>query len=151
MELHAVSTWIDQRHGMVRVEDDVANVVRDVHEISPRIHVYWNEQTGNFDLVESCLDGTDRLIFTVQHLDARVVDRLRMADQWRGRETPDHLLPEDEDFLTLMDAANTDAEKKRDDREKDQIRDAGERLAWALEEDGKGTHSQISVPRSLDE
>jgi len=151
MEIHAVSTWIDQHHGVVRVEDDVANVVRDIHEISPRIHVYYNEQTGNFDLVESCLDHTDRLIFSVVHLDARVVDRLRTADQWRGREDPAHLLGEDEDFLTLMDDQNTAADAARDEREKDQIRDVGERLAWALEEDGRGTHAQISVPKELNE
>lgn len=145
MELHAVSTWVDQHHGVVRVEDDVANVVRDIHEISSRIHVYFNEQTGNFDLVESCLDNTERLIFSVVHLDARVVDRLRLADQWRGREDPAQSLSEDEDFLTLMDA-DEDAEKARFKEEgMDGIRDAGERLAWALEQDRRGVGASIAV------
>ena len=145
MEIHAVSTWIDQHHGVVRVEDDVANVVRDIHAISSRIHVFFNEQTGNFDLVESCLDNTERLIFSVEHLDARVVNRLHLADQWQGREDPAHPLDEDEDFLSAMDSSE-EAEKASVKEEKmERVRDAGERLAWALEQDRRGVGASISV------
>jgi hypothetical protein len=150
MEIHAVSTWIDQHHGVVRVEDDVANVVRDIHAISSRIHVFFNEQTGNFDLVESCLDNTDRLIFSVEHLDARVVNRLRLADQWQGREDPAHMLSEDEDFLSMMDADQAADKAAQKERHMDGVRDAGERLAWALEQDRRGVKASISIPKELD-
>lgn len=150
MELHGIRTYFDRLSGgVVEVEDDVANVVRDIHAISPRIHVYWNEQTEKFDLVEECLDDTHRLIFSVQSLDARVLTRLKVADQWRGQDAPAHLLPEDEDFLSIIDA---DDEKERADLKEmnmDRVRDAGERLAWAGEQDRKGVGAQISVPRAL--
>ena len=151
MEVHAVSTWIDKHHGVVRVEDDVANVVRDIHEISPRIHVYYNEQTGNFDLVESCLDNTERLIFSVVHLDARVVNRLRLADQWQGREDPAQALDENEDFLSLMDADEAAEKARVKEKGMDGVRDAGERLAWALEQDRRGVGASISVSKEIHE
>jgi hypothetical protein len=151
MEIHAVKTYYDQKLGVVEVEDDVLNVVRDIHAISPRIHVFWNEQTGNYDLVESCLDSTDRLIFSVEHLDARVVNRLRLADQWRGREDPTHQLSEHEDWVSELDS-DQEAEKAAvKEQQMEKVREAGERLAWALEEDGRGVSASISVPKEINE
>jgi tRNA nucleotidyltransferase/poly(A) polymerase len=150
VEIHAVNTWYDKKLGVVQVEDDVANVVRDIREIDPRIHVYWNEQGGEFDLVETCLDGTERLIFSVNSLDARVVTRLKQADQWHGREDPAHLLSANEDFLTQIDAdeAAETAKKKAANREK--IHEVGEMLAWAGEQDRRGVGAQILVPKDPD-
>lgn len=150
MEVHAVKTWYDQHLGVVEVEDDVVNVVRDIREISPRIRVFYNEQRGNYDIVESCQDGTDRLIFSVDSLDARVPLRLRQVDQWRGREDPEHLLPEEEDFLAKMDAAYDRMDAERQEENRDQINEVGEQLAWAGEQDRRGVGAQILVPRSID-
>ena len=150
MELHAVRSWYDKQTGLVEVSDDVLNVVRDIREIDPRIRVYWNEQGGEFDLVETCLDGTDRLIFSVDSLDARVVDRLRRADHWHGRKDPAHLLGEDDDFLSRIDADEAAETAERRERNLDRVRDAGERLAWAGEQDRRGVGAQIQVPKDLD-
>lgn len=155
MEIHGVQTWYDSHHGVVSVEDDVLNVVREVREIAGgRIHVFYNEraqQLGRpcYDLVESCLDGTDRLVFSVHQLDQRVVNRLRSADQWRGRDDPEHVLPEEADFLTEMDDQNEEwfAGKEADSRQR--LYDAGERLAWAMGEDKRGVQAQILVPKDV--
>jgi hypothetical protein len=145
MEIHAVPNYLDRQHGAVEVTDDVANVVRDIHAISPRIHVFWNEQTDEFDLVEHCLDETHRLIFSVQSLDARVVNRLRIADQWHGREDPSHPLEEDGDFLSKIDEDDGREEAERNEEHLDRIREAGERLAWAGEMDRRGVGAQIRI------
>ncbi len=151
MEVHAVRTWVDNRHGVVAVEDDVQNVVRDIKAISERLHVYFNPQTGGFDIVETCLDRTDRLVFSVQELDQRVVHRLRSADHWHGNEVPTHVLGDDEDVLARIDADNEALERARDELAREKIRDAGERLAWALDNtrDQHSVGGQIRVPKDI--
>jgi len=149
MELHSLPAYIE-RGQLVEVDSHVTGVIEDIRAISPRIHIFWNEQGQEFDLVEYCLNDEQRLIFSVKELDARVVDRLRLADQWRGREDSTHVLPEEEDFLTQMDADNEALEATINDKQLDKLRDAGERLAWAGEQDRRGVHAQISVPRAID-
>jgi hypothetical protein len=150
MEVHAVRTWFDQKHGVVLVEDDVASIVREIREIDPRIHVFWNEQTQRFDLVESCLDGTDRLIFSTSELDARVPQRLRMGDSWLGGN-PSHVVPDDEDFLAAMEAEQEREQAGVMERLMDRVHDAGERFAWALGDGkfGPGYHQSIRVKRDV--
>jgi hypothetical protein len=150
MELHAVKTWYDQRYGVVAVEDDVLSVVRQVREIDPRIHIYHNEQTGQFDLVEHCLDGIERLIFSVAELDPRVISRLREGDSWRDGN-PDHVVPDEDDFLTKVEADQEKLQKEIEEGHMDKISDAGERLAWALDIAGVGYGGSISVPKEVTE
>jgi hypothetical protein len=147
-ELRPMKLYFDGNR-MVELEDDVLNVVRDVREIDPRIHIFYNEQTDGYDLVEDCLDGVQRLVFSVEELDARVPLRLRMADQWRGRADPEHVLPPGEDFLDDMDRYNEALKREQDEQNRDKIRDAGERLAWALQEDRRGVQASILVPKDL--
>jgi hypothetical protein len=118
---------------VVVVDDDVQNIVRDIRALSERLHVYYNPQSGGFDIVEHCLDGTERLVFSVDELDQRVVHRLHLADHWRGQETPDHVIGEDEDIIARIDAENEALERASREQARDKIRDAGERLAWALD------------------
>lgn len=151
MEVHAVKTWYDQRRGVVEVEDDVASIVREIREIDPRIHVFWNEQTQRFDLVESCLDSTDRLIFSVDELDGRVPQRLRMGNSWLG-DTPEHgLVPDSEDFLTRMEAEQEAEQRSITEKFMDRVRDAGERLAWAMGDGkfGPGYKQSIRVTKDI--
>lgn len=145
MELRGVKTWFEKGR-MVELTDDVLGVLRDIKEISPRIAVFYNEQVDEYDLVEHCSDGVDRLVFSVKELDARVPLRLRMADQWRGREDPTYILPESEDFLTKMDQQYEREDAEEDEQNRDRILEVGERLAWALEEDRKGVGAQILIP-----
>jgi hypothetical protein len=130
----------------------VLNVVREVRELDPRISVYYNPQTDGFDLVESCLDGTDRLIFSVEELDARVLHRLRGLDHWGGNETPERfVLSDDEDFAARVDADNEALKAEQQEQFRDQLGDAGERLAWAMDIAGPSVGGSIHVKRSVDD
>lgn len=151
MEVHGLPAYVE-RGRMVQVEDDVQNVIRDIRELAgDRVSVYWNWQTNRFDLVEHCLDHTDRLIFSVAELDQRVVQRLREADHWHGRDTPDHVLGDGEDFVAQVDRENDARQAAIDAEAMEKIQDAGERLAWALDicvdQNSKG--GQILVPRDI--
>jgi hypothetical protein len=130
------------------VEDDVLNVVRKIRdEFSPRVSVYWNDHIQKFTLTETSLDGTEeRLIFNVDLLDERVLDRLRHADQWRGREDPAYVLPDSEDFLARIEEAQEvlDAEKDRAFHEKRE--ELKERYEAFAELDGRGVRAQILLP-----
>lgn len=138
MEIRAIKTWVDSHHGMVSITDDVLSIVQRMREIDPRLKVYYNEQRGEYNIVESCLDSVERLVFTVPTLDARVISRLLEADQYN---------PNNPDVLDKIDAHNKGIEAKLGEANLDRLRDAGERLAREFGEDGKGV--QISVPRGI--
>jgi hypothetical protein len=152
MELYGVKTWFDTRHGVVALEDDVLGIVQRLKELGEgRISVYYNEQSDGYDIVERCLDGTDRLVFSVDKLDQRCVDRLLTADHW-GSENPDHrddFLPESEDFASQMDRDNEELLQGHEEKSRDKLRAAGERLGWALEEDGRGLGASILVEKDV--
>jgi len=151
MQVHGIYSWVDQAVGVVVVEDDVQSIVRGIREISDRLKVYYNPQSSGFDIVEHCLDGSDRLVFSVGELDGRVLDRLRQADHWHGQEVPNHVLGEGEDFVAKVDAWNEQHQAEMDLEGYGRIREAGERLAWALDNtsDQHSVGGQILVPRSL--
>jgi len=149
VELHGIRTWYDQRHGVVAVEDDVQNVVRGIKAKSDRLHVFYNPQSEAFDIVESCLDGTDRLVLSAPQLDNRILDRLHLADHWHGRDEPEHVLGDDEDFVAKLDADQQAIWAAQEQESKDKLRAAGERLARALDV-GVGVSSTISVSVDVD-
>jgi len=151
VELHAVSTWFDAKKGsVIELEDDVQSVVRQVKEIDPRLHVFYNEQTNGFDIVEHCLDGAQRLVFSVKELDARVVSRLHEGDTWLGGN-PEHLVPDEDDFLTRMEAVQEAYHRDKEAMALEKVADAGERLAWALGDGkfGSGYKQSISVKKDI--
>jgi hypothetical protein len=152
VEVHSIRTWFDRHEGVVVVDDDVQNVVRGIKEISDRLHVYANPQSGGFDIVEHCLDGAERLVFSVSELDHRVIHRLHQTDHWYGQELPNHVLGDSEDFVARMDEYNDELQEAIDEKGRDKLRDAGLRLAWAL--DAVGDHhsvgGSIRVPKDLD-
>lgn len=145
MRVPAVRSWVEQGK-MHLVENDVLDIVQQVKALDDRLDIYFNEWKGGFDVVEHCLDGTDRLVFHVDELDQRVVGRLLTADHWHGRSDPSHVKSDSEDFLAEIDSDNDQFFKDQDEAGMEKIRDAGERLAWALEQDGKGTKAQIHIP-----
>lgn len=132
MKIGVLPSWVE-RGQMVHVTDHVTNVVRDIKSYSDRIDVYWNEQSEEFDLVERCLDGSQRLIFSVTELDDRVMPRLRRADHWYGQDRPTHIRPDGEDFVAETDAYNDRMQREQDEAGMDKIRAAGEELAWSLD------------------
>jgi len=151
MQIPAIKTWYDARQGVISLDGDVLGIVERVKEIDPRLSIYYNEQTNGFDLVESCLDGTDRLVFSVDELDQRLVDRLLQADHW-GSDTPDHrddFRPDSKDFASEIDESNEALVRRFEEGVREKLLDAGERLAWAMEEDGQGVNASISVPKDV--
>ena len=144
-ELRGLPVWWDEGR-IIELDGDVLGIVQQVHEISPRVHIYYNEQTGGFDFTETSLDGSsERLIFSVAELDQRAVSSLRMADQWRGREDPTHVLPPDEDFLSIIDRDNEATEKEKKEQERDKLYAVGERMAHALGEDRRGVDAEAHL------
>lgn len=152
VKVHGIPTWFDRHEGAVVVDDDVQNVVRGIKEISDRLSVFYNPQSGGFDIVESCLDGTDRLVFSVSELDQRVIHRLRHADHWYGEDQPNRILDDSEDFVARIDEYNDKRQADLDEQGMDKIRDAGERLVWALDwaHDHHSVGGSIRVPKDLD-
>ena len=132
------------------VEDDVLDIVRRVRLLSPRLSVYWNEHIRQFTITETSLDGAEeRLVMNVAQLDERVLDRLQVADQWRGNETPEHILPEEEDWLSRVEADERLIEAAKTARERDRVGEVVEELASYQDLDGRGTRASILVPRSV--
>src|SRR5262245_3432571 len=149
MEIPAIKTWYDQRHGVIELSGDVLGIVERVKEIDPRLHIFYNEQTEGFDLIEHCLDGVQRLVFSTDALDQRLIDRLLQSDHW-GSDTPDHrdeFRPDDQDFASEIDKSNEEYWQAKEEKSRHRLQDAGERLAWALEQDGRGLGASISVPK----
>lgn len=132
------------------VEDDVLNIVRKIKDISPRLKVFWNDYKGCFTITETSLDGAEeRLVLHAELLDERVIDRLLVADQWRGREDPDHVLPDSEDFLTRIEQEQDAADQEDNRLVVDKLMAHREAMASYADHDGKGTKSQILVPRGF--
>lgn len=150
-KLRGVPLW-RERGQLISLDGDVLGIVQQVKQISDRLDVCYNEflefdgRKGGFTITEHCLDGTERLVFSVEELDQRVVMRLMAADHWRGRDTPEHVLGDEEDFVNQVDAENARIQADLDEAGMDQILDAGERFAHAMQFDGKGVGAQILVP-----
>jgi hypothetical protein len=141
MELYAMKSWYDNREGFVELQDDVLSIVRQVRELyGHRIKICLEPTTGEYVFSENCEDGTERLIFGTSELDARCLERLLRADSHlRGYTDPyDEAEREQDEFF-----------EEKDRQALDKIGDAGERLAWALEEDGRGTGAQILVTKDI--
>lgn len=136
---------------MVVVEDDVQNIVRDIKAIDDRLKVYWNAQGQEFDIIEHCLDGVERLVFSTKSLDQRVVHRLRGADHWHGRTDANHVLSDEEDVVARVDAHNEQMEEELNQHLRDQVAYAGEAIAWAMDicRDRSSVGGSILVPRNI--
>jgi len=128
MELRALKTFYDQRHGIVEVEDDVLSVVRQVRQVyGAKITIHVDPDTCWYYFVEHCEDGTDRLVFTTPDLDARSLSRLFMGDsQSRVYEDPYHFAEFEQDRL----------QQERENIDRMRVAEAGERLHYALKKDG---------------
>ena len=151
MEVPAVKMWFDQRRGVVELSDDVLGVVEQIKALDERLHIYFNEQSGEFDLVEHCLDGVERLVFSVEELDQRVIGRLFESDHW-GSDLPDHrddFKPDSEDFASQLEKIQDEAQAELENQTKDKLFDAGERLGHALGEDGQGVQASLLVEKEV--
>lgn len=130
MELRAVKTYYDARHGgLVTLDDDVLSIVRQVRELyGDTISVEMDPPNGTYHFVEHCEDHTDRLIFSTEELDARALERLMMADSTRrGYEDPYDAVEREQDANhKVMDNENLEV-----------IKDVGEHLHHAIHGTGR--------------
>lgn len=132
------------------VDDDVLHIVSRIKEISDRLTVYWNDYIDQFTITETSLDGsTERLVFSVPLLDERVLDRLRLADQWRGREDPSHVLPEGEDFVSVVDASQEEIDREKITHQRGRRQEILEEYASYADVDGRGTRASVLIPRGV--
>lgn len=143
MELHAIKAFYDERHGLVELEDDVLSIVRQTREhFGNRVKITWEPTTEHYVFIENCEDGTERLIFTTDVLDARSLLRLIASDS-HGRGY--------EDAYDKKEREQDQAQAELDAQNMEGIRDAGERLAWALGDGkhGPGYKQSISVTKDI--
>jgi hypothetical protein len=152
MQIPAIKTWYDRRHGVVILDDDTLGIVKRIKAIDDRLMVFWNDQVAMFDIVERCLDGTDRLVSSVPQLDERIINRLLLADHWGGNSTPEgYITPDSSDYLSKIDRDNEALETAQQAKHGEAVREVGERLAHALDLPLKGNVSRsvfISSERS---
>ncbi len=61
------------------VEDDVFDICKRIKEVDPSLVVYLMPAGSRrtFSIVEDCRDGVERLVFTTNELDARVIEKLQ--------------------------------------------------------------------------
>lgn len=141
MELRALKAFYTANEGLVTLTDDVLSIVSQVRELyGDKIKICLEPTVGKFIFSELCEDGTERLIFIADELDPRCIERLLMADsQVRGYEDPYDKAEREQDQMM----------EEKDQAAVERMKDAGERLAWAMEEDGRGTHAQILVTKNV--
>jgi hypothetical protein len=141
--LYAVKTWYDAREGILTLDDDVLGIVRQVRSLyGDRVAVNTDPDRGGYYFTEFTDDGTEKLIFWTEQLDARALERLQQADgQWRFHEDPYLQAERDQDKLQ--------ADIDRDAQER--IRDVGEHLAHALKREGRADRLplQVNVPKDV--
>lgn len=134
----ALKSFYDNRlGGLVELDDDVLGVVSQVREITDgRVTVELDEHTGYFHLVEHCEDGADRLVFSVQQLDGRVVQRLIKADSRSRNYTDPYNTQEYEQ----------DQEWQRQQEEGvELVKEHGEELLFHLRQAGNAPYMPVPV------
>jgi len=145
MELYAIKSWYDNRLGMVTLEDDVLSIVRQVRELyGRRVTIELDQFSNVYHFVEHGEDHTDRLIFTVDELDGRALERLQRSDS-HGRTYQDP-----------YDAAEREQDANFaliDEQNRQTLHEEGERLAHALRKDGMlpDFPLPVAIPRGIDD
>lgn len=139
MLVPAMKMFYSNRDGLVEVDDDVLSIVSQIRETyGQKILVHVEPTTGQFVLSEDCDDGTERLIFTTDSLDQRVLERLAKADKTsRGYVDTYAEMERQQD----LDQAAIDQKFLEGVRE-----EAGPRIAHALKKDGIQNRFPLSVP-----
>ena len=128
-----VKTGRDGRR--VTITEDVGDVARRLHEISPKLVLIWNEKGGHFTVAERDINGDERLVFTAQECDDRIVKRAELI-------TSEHY-----DYLGELDKLDKAAERARDHAFSEQTGEIAERLAHAVRKDLNP--GRITVPKGV--
>lgn len=139
MLVPAMKMFYSNRDGLVEVDDDVLSIVSRIREdYGSKILVRVEPTTGHFVLSENCDDGTERLIFTTDCLDQRVLERLAKADQTSRGYVDTYAQMERQQDLDQAAMDNKLIESVRED--------AAYRIAHALKKDGIQPRFPLTVP-----
>lgn len=134
-------SYVDANHGrVVSIEQDVLDIQRQIMERWPELEVYFDKDQLEYIVIEHCKDGVDRLACARPYLDQRLLTDLENADSHRAGQ---------EDPLDMVDALNDEIERRRDQEFSDRIGDAGERLLFAMRQDGVGGRLKLNFPKGL--
>lgn len=119
----------------VWVDSDVGNVAKGLREVDPRLRLQYNERSEIFCVVEVD-DAGERLVFTAQECDGRIVERARKIAH------PSY------DVAGEMDRIDREADKAIDHAFSEKVGEAGEHAAHALRKDLQAK-PRIVVPKGL--
>lgn len=122
-------SYVDANAGrVVTFTDDVLGIKAEILGRWPEItDVLFDTDINKWLIIQTERDGTQSLLFETEYLDGRVIERIERADRSSGRN---------EDILDEVDKHNDELERDRERRFEDKINDAGERLMFALIQDG---------------
>jgi hypothetical protein len=106
----------------VTIEEDVGSIAMQLKEIDPKLKLQLNEKGGFFMVIED--DGREeRLVFTAQECDGRILKRMREI------AAPDY------DYVGELERMDKQAAKDRDHSLSEKSGEIGEHLAHALRKD----------------
>jgi hypothetical protein len=143
MEIPTLKAFYSRREGFVELDDDVLSIVRQVRDqYGDRVKINWEPTTEKYVFVENCADGQERLIFMVDELDGRALERLLKADaEWWGHGDPYDQQEREQDKL----------HGQLEEQHREGLREGGERLAHALKVDGvESSPYPVSIPVKKD-
>jgi hypothetical protein len=107
----------------VAIEDDVANVARDLHALDPSLRLRFSEAGGYFVVYQDLGEGKENIVTTAQELDQRIVKRVEEVMQ------PSY------DYAAELAAQDAKAEADAQERFNEQVGEIGERLFHAARRD----------------
>jgi len=118
----------------ITVEADVGSVVAQIREIDPRLGVIWDDDGEFFAVVEQ--DGPkQRTVLTALELDHRVLERIR------------ELASPDYDYVAEMDRIDAEADRRKEQRFREEVGENAEVMAHALRKDlGAKYKGRVYVP-----
>jgi hypothetical protein len=120
---------------LVAIPDDVCGVARDLRAIDRRLRVEAEDDLSVYIVFLEEPDGSRQLVTTAQHLDKRIVDRVRQVADERY------------DFAGELDKIEAAADRAFEARRQDQLGDFAERLGHAFRKD-LGRHEAPNTLRS---
>lgn len=121
---------------MVQIDDDVANVARDLREIDPHLRLRYSEAGEAFIVYfkrDQDEEGDGYLVLSATECDQRIVKRVR------------EIASEGYDYAAELDRIDREAKRKQEHAFEEKIGEQGERLAHAVGKD-LGHKPKIYVP-----
>jgi hypothetical protein len=143
--LRAVKTWYSaERRGFITLQDDVLGIVGQVRRLyGDQVTIEMDEDQGVFHFVGHDSElGEDYLIFTVDAVDQRALDRLVQADsQGRGFR----------DSYDEVESAQDRLDRAKEQAQREMVGAIGEELLFHIQREGKAPRlsKAIYIPRSL--